>query len=41
MYPQDESTENGLRPDAPFDPDIDAQLDSLRKRLTEVIKNAN
>ncbi|KAL1330053.1 hypothetical protein AAHE18_12G085400 [Arachis hypogaea] len=34
----DKSNENGLHPDAPFDPDIDAQLNSLRTRLTEVGK---
>ncbi|RYR11714.1 hypothetical protein Ahy_B04g069233 isoform A [Arachis hypogaea] len=33
----DKTNENGLRPDAPFDPDIDAQLNSLRTRLTEVV----
>lgn len=36
----DESSENGFHPDAPFDPDIDAQLDSLRKKLTEVGKES-
>ena len=35
---QDESTESGPDPGAPFDPDIDAQLDSLREKLTEVIR---
>ncbi|XP_016197255.1 protein MIS12 homolog isoform X3 [Arachis ipaensis] len=35
---KDKTNENGLRPDAPFDPDIDAQLNSLRTRLTEVGK---
>ncbi|XP_020971348.1 protein MIS12 homolog [Arachis ipaensis] len=35
---KDKSNENGLHPDAPFDPDIDAQLNSLRTRLTEVGK---
>jgi len=38
VYFQDESTESGVDPGAPFDPDIDAQLDSLREKLTEVIR---
>ena len=38
VYFQDESTENGPDPGAPFDPDTDAQLDSLREKLTEVIR---
>ncbi|XP_052113481.1 protein MIS12 homolog isoform X2 [Arachis duranensis] len=38
MPNSDKSNENGLHPDAPFDPDIDAQLNSLRTRLTEVGK---
>ena len=38
MYIQDESTESGPDPGAPFDPDTDAQLDSLREKLTEVIR---
>ncbi|WVZ09362.1 hypothetical protein V8G54_013892 [Vigna mungo] len=36
----DESTESGHDPGAPFDPDIDAQLDSLREKLTEVAKDS-
>ncbi|MED6224887.1 hypothetical protein PIB30_088444 [Stylosanthes scabra] len=36
----DKSNENGLYPDAPFDLDIDAQLNSLRTRLTEVGKES-
>ncbi|WVZ10208.1 hypothetical protein V8G54_014738 [Vigna mungo] len=40
VYFQDESTESGHDPGAPFDPDIDAQLDSLREKLTEVAKDS-
>ncbi|KAL9328508.1 hypothetical protein ACSQ67_003511 [Phaseolus vulgaris] len=36
----DESTESGVDPGAPFDPDIDAQLDSLREKLTEVAEDS-
>ncbi|XP_027333345.1 protein MIS12 homolog [Abrus precatorius] len=36
----DESSENGLDPDAPFDRDLDAQLDSLREKLTKVGKES-
>ncbi|QCD80767.1 protein MIS12 homolog [Vigna unguiculata] len=36
----DESTESGPDPGAPFDPDTDAQLDSLREKLTEVAKDS-
>ncbi|KAL9326316.1 hypothetical protein ACSQ67_006961 [Phaseolus vulgaris] len=36
----DESTESGPDPGAPFDPDIDAQLDSLREKLTEVAQDS-
>ncbi|KAG4932625.1 Protein MIS12 [Glycine soja] len=36
----DESNENALDPGAPFDPDIDAQLDSLREKLIEVGKES-
>ena len=37
MYFQDDANENALDSGAPFDPDIDAQLDSLREKLIEVI----
>ncbi|MED6151823.1 hypothetical protein PIB30_086059, partial [Stylosanthes scabra] len=40
MYFQDKSNGNGLHPDAPFDLDVDAQLNSLRTRLTEVGKES-
>ena len=36
MYFQDDANENALDSGAPFDPDIDAQLDSLREKLIEV-----
>ncbi|KAE9601887.1 hypothetical protein Lal_00041024 [Lupinus albus] len=37
----DESRENGsLHPDSSFDPDIDAQLGSMREKLTEVGKES-
>ncbi|XP_061365204.1 protein MIS12 homolog [Gastrolobium bilobum] len=40
MPNSEKSCENGLNLDAPFDPDIDAQLDSLREKLTEVGKES-
>ncbi|KAK7388808.1 hypothetical protein VNO78_23635 [Psophocarpus tetragonolobus] len=36
----DESNENGLDPGAPFDPDIDAQLEALREKLTDMGKES-
>ncbi|KAG5027885.1 hypothetical protein JHK87_011399 [Glycine soja] len=36
----DDASENALDPGAPFDPDIDAQLDSLRGKLIEVGKES-
>lgn len=40
MHFQDESTEDdSLCREALFDPETEAQLDSLRKKLTEVIIN--
>lgn len=35
---QDNSIDGGSIYRSPFDPETDAQLDSLRKKLTEVIK---
>lgn len=40
MPNNDESNEKGLDPGAPFDPDVDAQLDSLREKLAEVGKES-
>ncbi|XP_020228240.1 protein MIS12 homolog isoform X2 [Cajanus cajan] len=37
---KDESNENGLDSGAAFNPEIDAQLDSLREKLTEVGKES-
>lgn len=36
-YFQEESSGNDINPGAPLDSDLDAQLDSLRKKLAEVI----
>ncbi|XP_020228239.1 protein MIS12 homolog isoform X1 [Cajanus cajan] len=40
MPNNDESNENGLDSGAAFNPEIDAQLDSLREKLTEVGKES-
>ncbi|KAH1248539.1 Protein MIS12 [Glycine max] len=40
LFPKDDANENAPDSGAPFDPDIDAQLDSLREKLIEVGKES-
>ncbi|KAL2645812.1 hypothetical protein AAZV13_05G014600 [Glycine max] len=40
LLKKDDANENALDSGAPFDPDIDAQLDSLREKLIEVGKES-